>query len=152
MGQGRRERPIDILLVEDNPGDVRLTEEAFKAARINNDLHTVTHGTDALDYLHKRGDYEDATTPDIILLDLNLPGLDGRAVLEEIKNAPQLKMIPVIILTSSQAEEDIEECYEAHANAYLTKPVDGDAFVALTRSIGEFWLQLVELPPVDEDE
>ena len=153
MSQTPRERPIDILLVEDNPGDVRLTQEAFRDARVRNELHVVTRGTDALDYLSQRGEYEDVRLPDIVLLDLNLPDMSGIDVLKEIKNSPELKIIPVLALTSSRAEEDIVKGYEEHANAYLTKPIDPDEFITLARSIGEFWIQMVELPTIDgEDE
>ena len=153
MSQTHRERPIDILLVEDNPGDVRLTQEAFREARVRNDLHVVTRGSDALDYLAQRGEYEDVRLPDIVLLDLNLPDMSGIDVLKEIKNSPELKIIPVLALTSSRAEEDIVKGYEEHANAYLTKPIDPDEFITLARSIGEFWIQMVELPTIDgEDE
>lgn len=146
MSQDASERPIDILLVEDNPGDVRLTREAFDEARVRNDLHVVTRGRDALEYLHRTGEYEDASRPDVVLLDLNLPGINGLEILEEIKTTPELRTTPVIILTSSQAEEDVVRSYEKHANAYLTKPVDADEFVQLARSLGEFWIQMVELP------
>lgn len=146
MGQDSRGRMIDILLVEDNPGDVRLTEEAFEEARLRNELHAVTRGRDALDYVHQRGEYADASRPDIVLLDLNLPGMSGWDVLEEIKASPGLKTIPTIVLTSSEAEEDIVKGYDEHANAYLTKPVDVDEFIDLGRTIAHFWIQLVELP------
>lgn len=136
-------------MVEDSPGDIRLTQEAFKQARVTNDLHVVRDGTEALDFLCRRGDYGDAPSPDIILLGLNLPGMDGTELLEEIKGSPELQLIPVIVLTSSQAEEDIVKSYANQANAYLTKPVDGDEFVQLVRSIGEFWIKMVELPPTD---
>lgn len=150
MGEGPERRPVDVLFVEDNPGDVRLTEEAFEQARVDNEFHVVTDGDEALDYLYRRGEYSTADRPDIVLLDLNLPGTGGLEVLERIKADPDLKRIPVIVLTSSGAEEDIVESYDGHANAYLRKPVDADQFVDLARSIGEFWVQQVRLPPVDD--
>ena len=138
--------PVDILLVEDNPGDVRLTEEAFKDARINNELHVVTDGEAALDYLHRRGEYEDVTRPQLVLLDLNIPKVNGLEVLEEVRDDPDLTTLPVIILTSSRAEEDIVKGYELHTNAYITKPIGPDEFLKVVRSFEEFWLTLVELP------
>lgn len=146
-----RGRPADILLVEDNPGDVRLTREAFREAHINNDLHVVRDGEAALDFLHQRGDHADAPRPSLVLLDLNLPRVSGMDVLEEAKSDPVLRRIPVVVLTSSEAEEDIVESYENHSNAYLTKPIDPDEFVTLVRSFEDFWLTLVELPPDPED-
>lgn len=139
--------PIDILLVEDNPGDVRLTQEAFADGAINNDLHVVRDGQEALDFLYQDAGYEDAPRPDLVLLDLNLPRVDGMTVLEEIKTTDAIRRIPVIILTSSEAEEDVVESYENHSNAYLTKPIDPDEFLNLVRSFEQFWLTLVELPP-----
>ena len=138
--------PAQLLLVEDNPGDVRLTREAFKQGRIDNDLHTVSDGSDALDFLHQRGEYEDAPRPDLVLLDLNLPRKDGEEVLADLKDDSELQSIPVIILTSSRAEEDIARSYELHANAYLTKPVDPDEFIETIREIEEFWLSVMRLP------
>ncbi|ELY50827.1 response regulator [Natronococcus jeotgali] len=143
--------PAQLLLVEDNPGDVRLTREAFKQGRIDNDLHTVSDGSDALDFLHQRGEYEDAPRPDLILLDLNLPRKDGEEVLAELKDDPELQSIPVIVLTSSRAEEDIARSYELHANAYLTKPVDPDEFIETVRAFEKFWFSVVRLPPEDDD-
>lgn len=142
-------RPIEILLVEDSPADVRLTQEAFKEGKIANCMHVVNDGDDALDFLHRRGGYADAVRPDIILLDLNLPRKDGREVLAELKQDEDLKRIPVVILTTSQAEEDIVRSYELHANCYITKPVELDAFLAVARSIEDFWLTVVKLPPRD---
>ena len=139
--------PAQILLVEDNPGDVRLTEEAFKQGRIENDLHVVSDGNEALEYLYRRGEYEDAPRPDLILLDLNLPRKDGEDVLEELKGDPELRSIPVIVLTSSRAEEDVVRSYELHANAYLTKPVDPDDFIETVRAFEKFWFSVVRLPP-----
>ncbi|MWV38880.1 response regulator [Natrialba sp. INN-245] len=135
-----------ILLVEDNPGDVRLTEEAFKQGRIENDLHVVTDGNQALEFLGRDGRYEDAPRPDLILLDLNLPRTDGEEVLEQLKDDPNLRSIPVIVLTSSRAEEDIVKSYELHANAYLTKPVDPDEFIDAVRAFEKFWFSVVRLP------
>ncbi|OAQ52684.1 chemotaxis protein CheY [Natrinema mahii] len=142
-----RPEPARILLVEDNPGDVRLTKEAFKQGRIENDLYVVSDGTEALDFLSRRGEYADAPRPDLILLDLNLPGKDGEAVLEDLKVDPKLRSIPVIVLTSSRAEEDIVRSYELHANAYLTKPVDPDEFIETVRAFEKFWFSVVRLPP-----
>ncbi|WP_254522442.1 response regulator [Natrinema caseinilyticum] len=142
-----RPEPAQILLVEDNPGDVRLTKEAFKQGRIENDLHVVSNGAEALDFLSGRNDYRDAPHPDLILLDLNLPGKDGEDVLEELKDDPSLRPIPVIILTSSRAEEDVVKSYELHANAYLTKPVDPDEFIETVRAFEKFWFSVVRLPP-----
>ncbi|WP_436347356.1 response regulator [Natronorubrum sp. FCH18a] len=139
--------PAQILLVEDNPGDVRLTEEAFKQGRIENDLHVVTDGNEALEFLYRRGEYADAPRPDLILLDLNLPRKDGEEVLEELKGDSELRSIPVIVLTSSRAEEDVVRSYELHANAYLTKPVDPDDFIETVRAFEKFWFSVVRLPP-----
>ncbi len=152
MIEHRSAGAIDVLLVEDNPGDVRLTEEAFAEAKINNDLHVVRDGESALDFVYRRGEYESAPTPDLVLLDLNLPKIDGTEVLEAIKTDDALKRIPVIVLTSSSAEEDIIESYELHSNAYLTKPVDPDEFVELVQSFEQFWFTLVKLPPEPETE
>ncbi|WP_293027171.1 response regulator [Natronococcus sp.] len=142
--------PAQLLLVEDNPGDVRLTREAFKQGRIDNDLHTVSDGSDALDFLHQRGEYEDAPRPDLVLLDLNLPRKDGEEVLADLKDDSELQSIPVIILTSSRAEEDIARSYELHANAYLTKPVDPDEFIETVRAFEKFWFSVVRLPPEED--
>jgi CheY-like chemotaxis protein len=142
----------DILLVEDNPGDIRLTKEAFKESQITKTLYVVTDGIEALDFLHQRGEYVDAPVPDIVLLDLNLPRKNGDEVLEALNDddAPDLSRIPVIILTSSDAEEDVVRSYELQANAYLTKPVDPAAFIETVRRFEEFWLEVVRLPPVGE--
>ena len=140
---------IDILLVEDNPGDVRLTREVLKDGKINNTLNVVMDGEEALDYLHKRGSHTAAHKPDIILLDLNLPKIDGREVLEHIKNDPDLKRIPVIVLTTSDAQTDILKMYDNHANCYITKPVDFAQFINVVKSIEDFWLSIVQLPPKD---
>jgi chemotaxis family two-component system response regulator Rcp1 len=140
-------RPVDILLVEDNPGDVRLIREALQDAKLLNQLSTVSDGQEAMDWLHKQGSYAQASRPDLILLDLNLPGKDGREVLAEIKADPDFWSIPVVIITSSEAEEDILKGYNAHANCYVTKPVDLERFVIVVRSIEDFWVSIVKLPP-----
>jgi two-component system, chemotaxis family, response regulator Rcp1 len=137
---------IEILLVEDNPGDVDLTREALEDAKVRNRLHVVDDGAKALDFLYQRGEYAEAPRPDIILLDLNLPKKDGRQVLVEIKADPQLAEIPVVILTTSQAEEDIVRSYQLHANCYITKPVDFKQFMHVVKTIEEFWLTVVKLP------
>ena len=139
-------RPIEILLIEDSPGDVRLTQEALKDAKVRNNLFVVDDGEEALALLHRQGAYDGSPRPDLILLDLNLPRKDGREVLTEIKDDPQLRRIPVVVLTSSRAEEDILKSYDMHANAYITKPVDLDQFLKVVRSIEEFWLTVVVLP------
>ncbi|WP_224337590.1 response regulator [Haloprofundus halobius] len=139
--------PAEVLLVEDNPGDVRLTREAFDESGIRNELHVVHDGERALDFLYQRDEYEDAPTPGLVLLDLNLPNLEGKAVLREIKGTPALRQIPIIVLTSSEADEDIARSYDLHANAYLVKPVDPEEFIDLARTFEKFWLQFVELPP-----
>ena len=140
-------KPIDILLVEDNVGDARLAKEALKESKLKNDLHIVGDGIDAMDFLHGKGKFLNAPRPDLILLDLNLPKKDGREVLAEIKNDPDLKRIPVVILTISKAEEDILKTYNLHANCYITKPLDLDQFMKVVRSIEDFWLTIVKLPP-----
>lgn len=137
---------INILLVEDNPGDIRLTKEVLKEGKIRNNLSVVTDGEEALFFLKKQGQYRDVLTPDIILLDLNLPKKDGREVLSQIKDDAFLKMIPVIVLTTSDAEQDIKNVYENHANCYITKPVDFNQFINVIRSIENFWLTIVKLP------
>ncbi len=138
--------PIEILMVEDNPGDVRLTLEALKEDKVYHHLHVVGDGVEAIAFLHQEGKYADAPRPDLILLDLNLPKKDGREVLAEIKADPGLKSIPVVVLTSSQAEEDIIRSYNLYANCYVTKPVDLEQFMRVVRSIEEFWLTIVKLP------
>ena len=139
-------QPLEILLVEDNPGDVRLTQEVFKEAKIPNHLNVVGDGVDAMAFLRKEGGYADVVRPDIVLLDLNLPRKSGRDVLEEIKGDPTLRNIPIVVLTTSRAEQDVLSAYEQHANCYIAKPVDLDQFVDIVRSIGQFWLSIVELP------
>ncbi len=140
-------KSIDILLVEDNPGDARLAIEALKDTKIKNQLHVVSDGEEASDFLYHKGKYHDAPRPDLILLDLNLPKKDGRELLAEIKNDPSLKRIPVVILTTSKAEEDIIKTYNLNANCYITKPLDLDQFMKVVHSIEEFWLTIVTLPP-----
>ncbi len=138
-------KPIEILLVEDNPGDVRLTKEALKDARVANNLHVTMDGVEALAFLRKQGKHASAPRPDLILLDLNLPKKNGREVLEEIKAEDALRHIPVVILTTSQAEQDVVESYRLRANAYVTKPVDLDQFLKVVGSIEQFWLEIVKL-------
>ena len=139
-------KPIDILLVEDNPGDSRLAMEALKESKLRNNLHIVTDGVEAMDFLYKRGKHEQVLRPDLILLDLNLPKKDGREVLAEIKSDPDLKRIPVVILTISKAEEDVLKTYNLHANCFITKPLDLNQFVTVIKSIEDFWLTIVKLP------
>jgi CheY-like chemotaxis protein len=139
---------IQILLVEDNPGDVRLTIEALRGAKVANELHVVGDGESALDFLHRRGAYADAVRPDIILLDLNLPRLEGREVLAQVKSDPGLSTIPIIILTTSSADIDIQQSYELHANCFISKPVDFTEFIEAVRSLEGFWLKIVRLPPL----
>ncbi len=141
-----RARPIEILLVEDNPGDVRLTKEALLEGKVNNRLSVARDGVEALDFLHRRGEFSDAPLPDIILLDLNMPRKDGRQVLEEIKAHPELRRIPVVVLTTSRAEEDVLRSYDLYVNCYITKPVDMDQFVQVIRGIDQFWFNVVTLP------
>ena len=138
---------IEILLVEDNPGDVRLTMEGFKGATVNHNLRVVEDGVEAMALLRRKGEYADARRPDLILLDINLPRKDGREVLSEIKADQDLRRIPVVILTTSDAEEDIVKLYDLHANCYITKPLDLEQFLEVVRSIEHFWLSAVKLPP-----
>lgn len=138
---------INILLVEDNPADAELTRVAMDEVKMINSLHIVSDGIDALDFLYRRGAFGDAPRPDLILLDLNLPRKDGREVLAEIKEDENLKTIPIVILTSSSAEEDILRTYKLHANAFISKPVDLDQFIRVVRTIEEFWIAIVKLPP-----
>jgi len=138
--------PFEVLLVEDSPGDVRLTREAFKDAKVHINLHVAPDGADAMAYLERQGEHANAPRPDLILLDLNLPKKDGRQVLEEIKANPALKSIPVVVLTTSGSEEDILWSYRLHANCYITKPVGLDGFLKVVKSIDSFWLSVVKLP------
>jgi CheY-like chemotaxis protein len=139
-------RAIDILLVEDDPGDELITREAFEHNKLKNRLHVAHDGEEGLDYLYKRGEFADAPRPDLILLDLNLPKYDGRQLLEKVKSDPDLARIPIVVLTTSAAEEDILKSYKLHANAYVTKPVDLDQFMKAVRQIDEFFVQVVRLP------
>ena len=139
-------KPVEVLLVEDNPGDARLTEKAFEQGNIINNLHIVEDGVEAMSFLNQTDGYEDAARPDLVLLDLNMPRKDGWDVLEEMREDADLRRIPVIVLTSSEAEEDIVKSYDLNANAYLTKPVDFDGFMNVVRSFEEFWLSLVKMP------
>ena len=139
----------EILLVEDNPGDIELTREAFEEAKFRNTLHVAEDGEKALDFLYKRNGYEDVPTPDVILLDLNLPKSDGKEVLEAIKGDDQLRRIPVIILTSSAADRDIMESYELHANCYIVKPVDAVKFMEVVKATEHFWVDVVYLPKAE---
>jgi CheY-like chemotaxis protein len=139
-------RAIDVLLVEDDPGDVLITREVLEHNTINNIVHVASDGQEGLDFLYKRGAHADAPQPDLILLDLNLPKYDGRQLLEQIKSDADLCHIPVVVLTTSSAEEDVLESYKLHANAYVTKPVDVDQFMRAVRQIDEFFIQVVRLP------
>jgi CheY-like chemotaxis protein len=139
-------RPIEILLVEDNPGDVRLTKEALKDGKVLNKLHVVNDGVEAMVFLRREGKYANAVRPDLILLDLNLPKKGGREILVEIKSDSDLKRIPVVILTVSKLEEDIIKTYDLHANCYIIKPIDLDRFIEVVRAIEDFWLTIVRLP------
>lgn len=138
--------PIQILLVEDNPGDVRLTEEALKDAKVHTLLNVAKDGVEALSFLRKTGKYADAPMPDIILLDLNLPRMNGLEVLKEIKDDEKLRLIPVVVITSSKAEEDVAKSYHLHANCYITKPIDFSQFIVMVQSIETFWFTIVRLP------
>jgi CheY-like chemotaxis protein len=147
MTSHRIGKPIEILLVEDNPGDVRLTMEALKENKVSNNLHVVNDGVEAMKFLHREETYSDGPRPDLILLDLNLPKKDGREVLAEIKNDDSLRRIPVVVLTTSQAEEDVSKAYDLYANCYVTKPVDLEKFIIVVKSIEDFWVTIVKLPP-----
>ncbi|GHB10996.1 MULTISPECIES: response regulator [Streptomyces] len=139
-------QPIEVLLVEDDPGDELMTREAFADNKIRNTLHVVRDGKEALDFLYRRGEHAGAPRPDLVLLDLNLPKYDGRQVLERIKTDPELALIPVVVLTTSSAEEDILRSYKLHANAYVTKPVDLEQFIGAVRQIDDFFVSVVRLP------
>jgi CheY-like chemotaxis protein len=139
--------PIEILLVEDDPGDVLMTQEAFEDHKVRNNLTVVSDGAEALSYLRREGQYANAVRPDLILLDLNLPRRDGREVLAEVKKDEELGRIPVVVLTTSAADEDIMRSYQLHANAYVTKPVDFDRFIDVIRQIDQFFVSVVKLPP-----
>jgi two-component system, chemotaxis family, response regulator Rcp1 len=146
MTMERMGRPIEILLVEDNPGDVVLTREALKDARVHNKLHVATDGEEAIAWLKQTGTHENAERPDLILLDLNLPKVDGREVLAQIKSDPELRSIPVVVLTTSKAEEDVLKSYDLHANCYIAKPIDLQQFIAVVKAIEDFWFTIVKLP------
>ncbi|HKR20684.1 MAG TPA: response regulator [Stellaceae bacterium] len=139
-------RPIEVLLVEDNPGDARLTREALREGKIHNNLHHARDGVEALAFLKREGEFAKAPMPDLVLLDLNLPRKDGREVLAEMKQDPRLRTIPVVVLTTSEAENDIVRSYELHANCYITKPVGLEQFISIVREIESFWLAVVTLP------
>jgi CheY-like chemotaxis protein len=147
MTESSEGRPVEILLAEDNPGDVRLTEKALEKGKVLNNLHVVNDGVEALEFLRQEAEYGDAPRPDLLLLDLNMPRKGGQEVLEAMKGDESLRRIPVVVLTSSEAEEDIIESYDLHANAYLTKPVDFDGFVDIVSSIEDFFLTVVKRPP-----
>jgi len=151
MKSDLRAKPIEILLVEDNPGDVRLTREALKEGKVLNNLSVTPDGIEALAFLRREGKYANESRPDIILLDLNLPKKNGSEVLAEIKSDPSLRRIPVVILTTSKAEEDVVKTYDLHANCYITKPVDLDQFITVVQSVEEFWFTIVKLPPDEGD-
>jgi CheY-like chemotaxis protein len=138
--------PVEILLAEDSPGDIRLTREALKDGRIHNNLHVVQDGVECMAFLRREGRYEGVPKPHLILLDLNMPRKDGREVLAEIKNDPLLRRIPVVVLTTSKAEQDILKAYDLHANCYITKPVDLDQFIHVVKSVEDFWFTIVKLP------
>ena len=142
-------RLVEILLVEDNPGDVLLTREALKEGKVLNNLHVAHDGEEALKFLHKEDPYQDVPTPDIVLLDLNLPKVNGREVLAEVKSDPVLRRIPVVVLTTSQAEEDIIRSYDLHANCYIAKPLDLDQFITVIKTVEDFWVSIVKLPNKD---
>ena len=140
------QKVIDVLLVEDDPGDVLMTREAFEHNKVRNRLSVVADGVSALEFLRKEGEHAGAPTPDLVLLDLNLPRMDGREVLEAMKSDPHMRSIPVVVLTTSEAEEDVIRRYSLHANAYVTKPVDFDRFIDVVRQIDEFFVEVVRLP------
>jgi two-component system, chemotaxis family, response regulator Rcp1 len=141
--------PIDILVVEDNEGDVHLMREALKRAKVSNRVHVASDGVEAMEFLRRRGAFAGVPRPDLVLLDLNLPNMDGREVLEEMKKDGDLRTIPVVVVTSSAAEQDVVRTYSLSANAYVTKPVDLHQFLHVIGAVGEFWLQIVKLPPKD---
>jgi len=140
------EKPVEVLLAEDNPGDVMLTKKALEQGKLANNLHVVTDGVEALEYLRQDGEYADEPRPDLVLLDLNMPRKDGQDVLEELQDDPELGRIPVVVLTSSESEEDIARSYELNANAYLTKPVDFEGFIETVNRMENFWFKIVKLP------
>ncbi len=139
-------KPVDILLIEDSPGDADLAKEALEESKLRNNLFIVTDGIEAMDFLYKKGKYSNMPRPDLIILDLNLPKKDGREVLKEIKLDDKLKRIPVVILTTSKAEEDVLKTYDLHANCYITKPIDLEKFLEVVKAIENFWMSIVVLP------
>jgi CheY-like chemotaxis protein len=139
-------RDVEVLLVEDDPGDVLMTREAFADFKVRNQLHVVNNGVDAMAFLHREGEYAEAPTPDLVLLDLNLPRMSGREVLAAIKDDAELRRIPVVVLTTSNAEEDVVSSYSLHANAYVNKPVDFEQFIDVVRKIDDFFVSIVRLP------
>lgn len=147
MSEINKMKPVEILLVEDNAGDADLARDALERGRVRNNLHVVSDGEAAMAFLNRQGAYDAAPRPDLILLDLNLPKKDGREILAEIKEDPDLKRIPVVVLTTSRAEEDVLKSYNLHANCYLAKPIQLEAFFSMVRSIEDFWLSIVVLPP-----
>ncbi len=147
MNNPRVGKPVEILLIEDSGADVRLTREALKEGKVLNNLSVVANGVEAMDFLHRKGKYADSPHPDLILLDLNLPKKNGREVLGEIKQDPDLKRIPIVVLTISKSEEDIMKSYNLHANCYISKPVGLDQFIDVVKSVEDFWLTIVKLPP-----
>ena len=146
MTQFEGERPIEVLLVEDDPGDVLMTREAFQDYKLHNQLHVVSDGAEAMAFLRREGEYAGRPRPDLVLLDLNLPRMDGRQVLEAIKSDPELASIPVVVLTTSENEDDVLRSYSLHANAYVTKPVDFSRFIEVIRQIDDFFVTVVRLP------
>ena len=151
MEKNDKGRPVEILLVEDNPADVLLMEEALQEGKMSNNLYAVGNGDEAMDYLKKRGKYKDASRPDLIMLDLNLPKKDGREVLAEVKTDPELMNIPIVIITTSRSEEDIDMTYTLHANAYVTKPLSVRQFFEVVQKIEDFWFTIVKLPPRERE-
>ena len=147
MSESSPSQPIEVLLVEDDPGDVLMTQEAFADYKVANTLTVVTNGEDAIAYMRKLGRFADVPTPDLVLLDLNLPRRNGREVLRDIKDDPDLRRIPIVVLTTSEAEEDVLAAYDLHANAYVRKPVDFEQFVSAVRAIDDFFITVVRLPP-----
>ncbi len=141
--------PIEILLVEDNPADVRITQEALRESKLRNTLHVARDGVEALAYLRRQGDFQDSVRPDLILLDINMPRKSGLEVLADIKNDPDLRSIPVVILTTSEADQDIATAYDNHVNCYIAKPVDLDRFLEVVKEIEDFWVSVVKLPQND---
>jgi chemotaxis family two-component system response regulator Rcp1 len=147
IGKKGKNKPIEILLIENNRGNNKLTTEVFQEGAVPNNIHQVTNGVDAMNFLRQEGGFQDSSRPNIILLDLNIPKKDGREILKEIKADPELKYIPIIVLTNSESKQDIKNTYEHYANAYITKPIDMDEFIKVIKSIEEYWLRTVELPP-----